>query len=138
MISSCNEESESLTCGCGGPTEITVPTDFFAEVPFEVQTSGVIFFKDDDIIERYVPDNRWEEKFWIIQGGCTSCERKLIVCNENILGSQFDFLKEENNSDSIPIKFEGNLMIPCGDNPFIAPADIFYAEIVLTSIKKAN
>ena len=138
ILSSCNEGNEQTICGCGGPTEMTVPSDFFEEVPSEVQTSGLMFFKDDKIIERYVPDDRWEHKFWILQGGCTACQRKLIVCNEGILNDQFEFLKEESNSDSIPIRFEGNIMTACGDNPFIAHADIFYAEIVLTSIKKID
>jgi hypothetical protein len=147
---SCNEESETTlepkNCGCGGPTWMSIPNEVITEVPFEVQTSGVIFFKDDEIIEPYVPDDRWDQKFWIFQGtqGCYNCQRKFIVCNEEFLKSKFDFLKEENNSDSISVTFEGNLMIPCdtdygpNDPVFIAPADFFYAEIVLTSIEKTN
>jgi len=137
LISSCKEDSNP-PCGCGGPTLNTVPSDIFKEVPFEVQKSGLMFFKDEDIIEQYVPDDQWEHKFWILQDGCTACVRAFIVCNEDILGNQFNFLKEENNNDSIPIRFEGNLMTVCDENQFITPADILYLEIVLTSIEKAN
>ena len=147
---SCKEDAETPleppTCSCGGPTWMSIPNEDIKEVPTEEQKSGVIFFKDDEIVERYVPDDRWEQKFWIFQGteGCYNCQRKFIVCNEGFLNTEFDFLKEKNNSDSIPVIFTGNLMTPCdpdynSDDPvFVAPADFFYAEIVLTSIEKMD
>ncbi len=145
IASSCQEETEPQnneppTCGCGGPTEFTVPSDIYPNVPFEVQTSGVIFFKDKDIFERYVPDDRWEQKFWIFQitDGCISCRRNFIICNDQFLNTEFDFLKAENNSDSVPIIFKGNIMIPCAEDAFIGRSDDFYREIELTFIEKAN
>lgn len=140
LISSCNKDIDPPSCGCGGPIWMTIPNEDLNNVPINIQTSGLIFFKDEDIIERYVPDDRWEERFWIFQGteGCFNCQRKFIVCNEDILNSEFDFLKQENNSDSIPVIFNGNLMTACEDKPFIAPGDFFYAEIELTSIEFLN
>lgn len=138
LFISCSTDKENPSCGCGGKIESTVPNENISEVPIEDQKSGLIYFNDEDIEDQYVPDDRWDNRFWIFQGtqGCNNCQRKFIVCNESILGSEFDFLKDKD--DSIAVKFEGNLMIPCGDNPFIAPADFFYREIVLTSIEKIN
>lgn len=145
FLSSCQEETEPknmepTTCGCGGPTEFTVPSDIFPDVPFDVQTSGVIFFKDEDITARQVPTNR-EQKFWILQTvpGCITCRRVFFVCDEELLTGKFDFLKAPGNNDSIPISFEGDLMIPClEDALFVGRADDFFRDIEVKLISKSK
>jgi hypothetical protein len=137
---SCGSEESPLDCGCNSPTVNTIPNEKLDNIPIEVQKMGVIFFKDDEIPDPFVPEEKFNNRFWIFQGseGCYNCQRKFIVCNESFIGSEFDNLKQDKNSDSIAIKFTGDLKIMCGKELTIAPADFFYREIVLTSIEKMN
>jgi len=70
----------------------------------------VIFFKDDDIPDIFLTDETFNNRFWIFQGteGYWNWQRKFIICNEDILNNQFDFLKQVGNSDSGAVSFEGD------------------------------
>jgi hypothetical protein len=139
LFFSCSNEEETPSCGCNSPTINTIPNEDLTNVPIEEQKTGVIFFKDDGIQDPYLQDEEFNNRFWIFQGteGCNNCQRKFIVCNEGLLGEEFDYLKQLSNNDSIAVKFSGNLKDECTE-PFIVPGDFFYAEIVLTSIEKIN
>ncbi len=133
-----NDDEDSADCGCKSETLDTVPSENFPEVPFEEQKSGLIFYKRSENIDYIFDDEHnglYNNRFWIFQGtdGCHNCRRHFIICNENILGTEYDYLK--NSNDSIPISFTGELKYLCID-PFIAPADYFYSEIKLNSIEQ--
>ena len=134
-----NEEEAQPASGCEFETKNTIPNKTLENVPIEEEKIAVVFFKDDDIQDPFVPEEEFNNRFWIFQGTerCYNCQRKFIVCNENLLDGEFDFLKLENNSDSVAVKFTGDLKDECAE-PRIVPGDFFYAEIVLMSIEKIN
>jgi hypothetical protein len=131
---SCGSEESPLDCGCNSPTVNTIPNEKLDNIPIEVQKMGVIFFKDDKTLDRFVPDERWDNRFWISQ---FDGYRTLIICNEDFLSNEFDFLKEKNIRDSIKVSFSGNLKSGCSE-PFATPTMYSYYEIELISIEKMN
>ncbi len=133
---SCKEDAETPleppTCGCNSPTKYTVPSQLFPEVPDEEQMSGFIIYKDQNITDAYLRDENFDNRFWILRNNYL---HKFIVCNENNLTAEFNYLKQSNVQDTVAVSFTGNLKFMCTD-PFIAHADFDYAEIELTSIEK--
>lgn len=135
-----DNEGPSWDCGCDSETYDTVPSEHFPNVPIDVQKSGLLFYKTSEKID-YTFDDRvaiegyYDNRFWITQGteGCSNCQRNFFVCNEDLLGEEFDYLKNVN--DSIPIIFSGNLKFLC-EGPLILPADYLYTNIVLDSIRQ--
>ncbi len=140
-ISACIREEESKNCGCDSETSYTIPNEEFEEVygiPPKEQMAGQLFYKHPDIIDRFADHvEEFQNKFWIVQGteGCWNCQRKFIVCNEDLVGEEFEHLKQDGVYDSIPVQFSGEVKLDdeCVE-PFIAPADIYYATIKLNSI----
>ena len=138
LFNGCKDNDTPPDCGCESETLATVPSENFPEVPVEEQTSGLLFYKTsaniDDFYDYYV-DGYYDNRFWIFQGteGCYNCKRNFIVCNEDLLGTDYDYLK--NNNDSIEVRFTGNMKRLC-EGPIILPADYTYAEIILTSIEQ--
>ena len=135
----CNStDDEKANCGCESETIDTVPSDNFPEVPVEEQKSGLIFYKRAENVDNIFDDKhdgKFNNCFWIIRGieGCYNCKHHFIICNKDLIGSEFDFLKTTN--DSIPVSFSGDLKLLCVE-PFVAPADYSYAEIKLTTIEQ--
>ena len=125
-------------CGCESETFETVPSENYPEVPIEIQKSGLLFYKTSeklDYVFDRVSEGRYNNHFWILQGGaegCYNCRRNFIICNEHLLGTKYDHLK--NTNDSISISFTGERKRLCVE-PFIGPADYTYSEIKITSIK---
>lgn len=130
-MSSCKADSPPPDCGCGSETRDTVPSDRLPHVPIEEQTSGLIFYKRAKNIDFFdnIHNGRYNDTYWIFKGIGTN----YIICNEELLGSEYDFLKT--NDDSIPIIFRGDLKFLCVD-PFVVPTKYNYSEIKLTSIEK--
>jgi hypothetical protein len=133
-----NSDDEKPNCGCESETIDIVPSDNFPEVPVEEQKSGLIFYKRAENVDNIFDDEhngKYNNNFWILRGveGCYNCKHHFIVCNQDLLGSEFDFLK--NINDSIPVSFSGDLKFLCVE-PFAAPADYSYAEIKLNSIEQ--
>ncbi|MBC3847381.1 hypothetical protein H8K90_13370 [Winogradskyella echinorum] len=128
-----DNEGPSWDCGCDSETYDTVPSEHFPNVPIDVQKSGLLFYKTSEIEDEYVNEDQFNNRFWIFQGteGCNNCQRKFIICDTDLIGVEFDYLK--NVTDSVPISFSGDLKLPCIE-PFPAPADYSYAEIALNSI----
>lgn len=143
-ISACTKEEESKNCGCDSETAYIIPNEEFEDVygiPPEEQMAGELFYKHNEVVDGFADHvEEFENKFWIFQGtkGCGNCERKFIVCNENLVGEEFQYLKNEGEYDSIPVQFSGEVK-PYDEciAPFIAPADIYYATIKLNSISNA-
>ena len=133
FMNSCKDDDAPPNCGCESETLDTVPSENFPEVPIEEQKSGLLFFKKQENVDRFYNDEIYNNRFWIFQGteGCYNCGRNYVICNENLLGTEFDYLK--NNNDSIEVKFTGGLKGMCILKA--VPADLFYSEIKLTSIE---
>ena len=136
-LNACDDNDTPPNCGCESETIDTVPSDYFPEVPIEEQTSGLLFYKRVENTDFFDDkhDGRYNNTYWIFKGieGCGNCRRIHIICNEELLGKDYDFLKT--NNDSIPIIFRGDLKFLCVD-PFVAPADYDYSEIKLISIEQ--
>jgi hypothetical protein len=134
IFSSCNKDDTKPNCGCDSDTLGSVPSENFPEVPIEEQKSGILFYKTSEKVDGFYDDEQYNNRFWIFQGteGCYNCKRNFIICNENLLGTEYDYLK--NNNDSIEIKFTGDLKSLCVLRPILA--DYNYAEIVLTLIEQ--
>lgn len=137
---SCHDKDDDTppNCGCTSKTIDTVPSDYFPEVPIEEQTSGLLFYKtseNKDTFYDFFVNGYYDDRFWIFQGieGCGNCRRHYIICNEELLGSEYDFLKMI--SDSIKVSFTGNTKRLC-EGPIILPADYLYSEITLNSIEQ--
>lgn len=138
LINSCKDDDTPPDCGCDSETLGTVPSDNFPEVPIEEQTSGLLFYKTSENIDEFYDfyvDGYYDNRFWIFQGveNCYNCQRHFIICNESLLGVEYNYLRTSN--DSIKIRFTGNRKRLC-EGPIILPADILYSEIQLTSIEQ--
>ncbi len=137
-ISCKNDDDIGRKCSCEAETTYTIPNKEFEEVygiPPEEQMSGFLFYKHPEVVDGFADHvEEFKNKFWIFQGtkGCWNCRRNFIVCNEDLIGEQYDYLKQQGVYDSIPIQFSGDVKIDdeCVE-PFIAPADINYATIKL-------
>jgi len=136
LFYSCNKTNHITDdCGCNSETLSTVPNDNI-QVPIEEQKSGLLFFKHPENIDGFYDDEQYNNRFWIVQEGipCRSCHRVLIVCNENLLGTEYNYLKQQGINDSIRIKFIGNVKRLC--IPAFLPTAYDYKEIVLSSIER--
>ena len=111
LFNGCKDDNAPPDCGCESETLATVPNNDL-QVPIEEQKSGLLFYKRlenvDDFYDYFV-DGYYDNRFWIFQGteGCYNCKRIFIVCNEDLLGTDYDYLK--NNNDSIEVRFTGNM-----------------------------
>ena len=134
FMNSCKDDDTPPNCGCESETLDTVPSENFPEVPIDEQKLGLLFFKKQENVDGFYDDEIYNNRFWIFKGteGCYNCRRNYIICNENLLGTEFDYLK--NNNDSIEVKFTGELKGMCTLKA--VPADLFYSEIKLTSIEQ--
>jgi len=135
-VFACKEESQPPTCGCDSKETLSTIPNEELQIPIEEQKSGLLFFKHPENIDGFYDDEQYNNRFWIVQVGipCLSCRRTLIVCNKNILGTEYDYLKQHNINDSIKVKFKGNTKRPC--IPKFLPTAYAYKEIVLTSIER--
>ena len=126
-ITACSDDEGTVECGCESPTTLVI-TD-------KDQRGGYLYYKHPELMDNYLDDLQYSNRFWIFLGtpGCYNCQKHLIICNEAVLSNEFDFLKKSN--DSIPVRFAGELKTLCTE-PFITPADYFYAEIKLESIEQ--
>lgn len=133
MASCSNDDDNQADCGCNSDTIYSVP-DENLNVPIDEQETGVLFFKNASVTDEFYNDEEYSNRFWIIQGdtSCYNCYRKFIICNESILGEEFQILKNTQNSDSIPIKFSGEAKMLCLSKIILSDYD--YKEITLISI----
>ena len=129
----CSDDEVTPECGCDSETISNVPNEDLG-VPIKEQTTGLLYYKGPEMMDRYLNDPQYSNSFWIFQGtpGCYNCQRHLVICNENLLPDELNNLK--NTTDSIPVVFNGELKRLCTE-PFIAPGDYFYTEIKLNTIE---
>ena len=125
-------------CGCDAETVYPIPNEEFEEVygiPPGEQITGKLFFKHPEIVDGYYDYEEYSNMFWISQGqkGCWNCRRIFIVCNEELIGEEFHFLKQQGVYDSIPIQFSGNVKRTCIIRHL--PADMVYGRIQLKTLK---
>ncbi|MEC3905969.1 hypothetical protein VOI54_02955 [Tamlana sp. 2201CG12-4] len=134
IISGCNDDETPPDCGCNSETIYNIPNDD-VQVPVEEQKTGLLFFKHPENIDGFYDDELYNNRFWIFQGteGCHNCQRNFIICDENLIGAEYDYLKQQNINDSLQVKFTGNAKRLCLIK--VIPADYDYKEIVLTSIE---
>lgn len=134
LFNSCRDDDTPTNCGCESVTLSTIPNEDL-QIPIEEQKSGLLFFKHPETIDGFYDEDEYNNRFWIFQNSpCNSCRRHLIVCNQELLGSPFDFLKQNGVYDSIPILFSGETKQTC--KKFIAlPTNYSYNEIILSSIE---
>lgn len=136
MFSSCDKDDETVPdCGCGSETILSVPSEEVA-IPEEEQIRGILFFKHPEDFAKFYDEAEFKNRFWILRKSveCSLCGDYLIVCNEDLLGEEFDYLKQKKNvRDSIRIEFTGNIKQICDIKP--TPVIYSHGEIVLTSVK---
>jgi len=136
LISCKNDDNNDTpqNCGCDSETLSIIPNEEL-QTPIEEQKNGLLFFKHPEIIDGFYDDNEYNNRFWIFQKSpCNSCRSHFIICNQEVLGSAFDFLKQNGVYDSIPILFSGDTKQTC--KKFIAlPTNYSYNEIILSSIE---
>jgi len=126
VLNSCDKDDDSpKDCGCNSETieEITVleEDNLVATISYKIQLD--------------TGDTHYNDKFWIGVSfeNCPTCIDVMIVCNENFLNGEFDYLKT-NTDEFAQIHFSGNIKKICNRPPNVA--DYSYYRIVLTSIEK--
>jgi len=117
---SSNEES----CGCNSPTLNSISDE-------NNVTGNISYKKKIDGIEEYYIDRFWTT---VRYSDCANCIDFYIVCNEDILDSSFDTLKESDTNEFYEVQFSGGLKEVC--NKIISPSDVNYNHITLTKIEK--
>lgn len=59
LVFSCSNEEETPSCGCNSPTINTIKNEDLTNVPIEEKKMGIIFFKDDEVPDPYVPEEEF-------------------------------------------------------------------------------
>lgn len=135
FLNSCNNDNSTIPdCGCESETILTVPSEEIA-IPSEEQIRGFLFFKHPDDSDRFYDEDEYKNRFWIFREtmGCSMCETYFIVCNEDAIGAEYDYLKQQDVQDSVEVEFSGNIKQIC--NIKATPVIYAHGEIVLNSIK---
>jgi len=130
ISTSCSKQ-KTPDCGCGSETLQTIP-DSNLDIPFNKQTTGLLFFKKPENIDRFLKEEEYNNRFWIYQI-IEGIKFRYVICNDNILEQEFNFLKK--SGDSIQITFKGETKRLC-EGPFILPTGYVYREIIITDVKK--
>ncbi len=132
IFSNCKND-DTQNCGCDSETLFNIPNEEL-QIPIQEQKSGLLFYKHPENIDGFYDDDKYNNRFWIFRktSECNICETHFIICNEELLGTEYDYLKQQNVSDSIPIQFSGNVKQLC--HLRATPVAYSYAEIVLTEI----
>lgn len=136
LISCKNDDNNDTpqNCGCDSETLFTIPNQEL-QIPIEEQKRGLLFYKHPEVIDGFYDDNEYNNRFWIFQNSpCNSCRSHLIICNEEIFGTEYDYLKQSGSYDSIPIHFTGNAKQTC-KGLIALPTNYSYNEFILSSIE---
>jgi hypothetical protein len=126
------------TCGCESETLYPIPHQEFEDVygiPLEEQMQGKLFYKHPEVIDGFYDYEEYNNMFWILQDqrGCGNCRRVFMVCNEELVGQEFQYLKQQGVYDSIPVQFSGDVKLTCIVR--YLPADMVYGRIELNTLK---
>lgn len=81
-------------------------------------------------------DTYYIDHYWItyIEPDCSNCVHHMILCNEDILGDDFDDLKGLPLGEDIEVEFSGHLKPICELK--FDQADVTFERITLTSIER--
>lgn len=124
IINSCYNSDTTPDCGCESETLRTIPksANLIGRIVYKTQIDP--------------NDNYYNDYFWItyIEQNCFNCIHHMIICNEEILGSNFNDLFDLGEVEFIEVKFSGHLKEICIKK--IDIADVTYERIVLTSIER--
>ena len=134
IFSSCKKDDTPTDCGCNSETLRTIP-NLEIQIPIEEQKRGLLFYKHLGDTDSFYDGDEYNNRFWIFQNSpCNSCRSHLIICNEEILGMEYDYLKQNGIYDSIPIQFSGNVKKTC-KGLIALPTNYSYNEFILSSIE---
>jgi len=130
----CTDDS-APECGCESETVYSIPNQEFEDVygvSLEEQMTGKLFFKHPDLVDDFFDYDEYNNRFWIAQltPNCGNCRRVFIVCNENLIGKEYERLKQKGVYDSVQIQFSGDVKLKC-IGPDIIQSDIHYRLIEL-------
>ncbi len=122
FINSCKDDNTPPNCGCESETRTTIPesANLIGRIAYKTQIDPL--------------DNYYNNTFWIgyTEQNCSNCIHKMIVCNDDILGNEFDDIIE--SGENVEVKFSGDLKVICEKKFDLA--DITYERITLTSIER--
>lgn len=121
-MNSCKDEDTPPSCGCESETRTTIPesANLIGRIAYKTQIDPL--------------DNYYNNTFWIgyTEQNCSNCIHKMIVCNEDILGNEFEDIIE--SGENVEVKFSGHLKVICEKKFDLA--DFTYERITLTSIER--
>ena len=123
ILASCSNDSQP-DCGCDSPILSTITE--------ADSLTGQMFYKKE--LEN---DSYYINKFWIqyAEPNCGNCVHSVIICNDTILGNEFDDLKSKPAGETINVSFSGDIKSVC-KLPNAWLADETFRRVTLTSIKR--
>lgn len=123
FMNSCIDDDTPANCGCESETLTTIPES--------ANLIGRLAFKSNNSIDPYYKNHYW---ITYIEQNCSNCIHHMIICNDEILGVEFEEITSLSQGEFIEVKFSGNLKEICERRYDLA--DITYERITLTSIEQ--
>lgn len=123
FFNSCNKDDTPPDCGCNSETShtITESDNLIGEMYYKTQSDNPL-------------DIYYNNLFKIIytEENCSNCIHSMIVCNEDFMNNEFDYIKS--SGEIVEVKFSGHLKSVCDRRN--NPADYTFNRIILTSIEQ--
>lgn len=123
LFNDCKDDETPPDCGCESETRTTIPesVNLIGQIGYKTQIDPLDVYKNNT--------------FWIgfTEKNCSNCIHHMIVCNEDILGNEFDDIII--SGEAVEVKFSGNLKKMC-ELPNAWLADETFEHITLTSIER--
>ena len=125
ILTSCSNDALP-NCGCD--------SQILSTIPESDSLIGQMFYKKE--LEN---DSYYINHFWIqyAEPNCGNCVHSMIICNNAILGNEFDDLKTKPAGETINVSFSGDLKSIC-KLPNAWLADETFRRIELASIQKVS
>lgn len=122
-MNSCKDDDTPPNCGCESEARTTIPES--------ANLVGRLAFKSNNSIDSYYKNHYW---ITYIEQNCSNCVHHMIICNDEILGLEFDDVTSLPQGEFVEVKFSGLLKEICEKRFDLA--DITYERITLTSIER--
>jgi len=124
FFTGCKDDDDTPPdCGCESETQTIIPES--------ANLIGRLSFKANDSVDPYYTNHYW---ITYLDQNCSNCVHHMIICNEEMLGNQFDDVDNLQKGEFVDIKFSGYLKEICQKRFDLA--DITYNRITLTSIER--
>lgn len=124
FLNGCSNNVTPPDCGCESETRTTIPES--------AKWVGRLEFKSNDSVDPYYTDHYW---ITVTDWNCSGCVVvHLIICNDEILESQFEDVVNLPEGEFVEVIFSGDLKELCQKKNDIAL--ISYQQIKLTSIER--